>query len=228
MKDNNFKTIEQVLLLNRENSEKLKNIAKKDAIFFSELDLMDYSLLVVKISLNKEEVLDLFGKYHRKQEEKEYLKLAELRPNSSVNGNYMVKDDIFSSTNSNNENIIDVNTNEENNKEDKLIYDKIRYKKDKINLLKKYFFPSLKGDILYIISIIDFLQIYNLQKTLETKFKSLKPGVKVNDISCIPPKEYKDRFIELLENITNIKEYLKELNLKNNNFGFEIVSYDDI
>ena len=39
---------------------------------------------------------------------------------------------------------------------------------------KKYIFPSLKPDVAYIIAIIDFFQLYDLRKNLETKFKLIK------------------------------------------------------
>ena len=67
MKDNNFKEVEQVILINKKNADKLKNITKEDANFFAKAEIMDYSLLVAKISLNKNEMDNLFGKHHRRQ-----------------------------------------------------------------------------------------------------------------------------------------------------------------
>lgn len=198
MKDNNFRDIEQVLLINKTYAQKLLDISTKDAIFFSSVGIMDYSLLVAKLSLNKYEISALFGKYHRKNSEIEYFSMLGIERET------LNKDD----------------SNEEDEDEDILNktnnFKKIRYKNDKLEPLKKYFFPSLKGDVLYIISIIDFFQQYNLNKVLETKFKLLKSGVKERDISSVPPEKYKDRFIEFVKSITDIENYVKGLNNSNN------------
>ena len=50
-----------------------------------------------------------------------------------------------------------------------------------------------------------------MNKTLETKFKLLKSGVKEKDISSVPPEKYKDRFIEFVQDITDTENYLKNL-----------------
>ena len=198
MKDNNFRDIEQVLLINKTYAQKLLDISTKDAIFFSSVGIMDYSLLVAKLSLNKYEISALFGKYHRKNSEIEYFSMLGIERET------LNKDD----------------SNEEDEDEDILNktnnFKKIRYKNDKLEPLKKYFFPSLKGDVLYIIAIIDFFQQYNLNKVLETKFKLLKSGVKERDISSVPPEKYKDRFIEFVKSITDIENYVKGLNNSNN------------
>ena len=96
----------------------------------------------------------------------------------------------------------------------------IRYKKNKIKPLRKYFYPSLKGDVLYIIAIIDFFQLYNLQKTLETQMKLLKKGVRKKDISSMPPEGYKDRFIEFVKNITDSEKYVRDINDPENKNDF--------
>ena len=95
-----------------------------------------------------------------------------------------------------------------------------RFEDKRIDCLKKYFFPSLKGDILYIIGIIDFFQLYDLNKSIETKYKIFANRVKANVISSMPPKEYKERFIEFVKNITNSENYLKEINDPENKNDF--------
>ena len=163
---------------------------------------MDYSLLVAKLSLNKDEIEDLFGKYHRRKTETEFFEIAG-KEDESI-------DEIVEIENDNN-----IKENEQKNKnEEELEENKnkiIRYNKDKLAPLRKYFFPSLKGDVLYIIAIIDFFQEYNINKALETKFKLLKTGVKEKDISSVPPEMYKDRFIEFVKNITDVENYVKGL-----------------
>ena len=216
MKDNNFKDIEQVLLLNKQNAQKLLTVASEDANFFCGVKVMDYSLLVAKISLNNDEIEDLFGPYHRKQSEIEYFAMAGIKRDTIEDVKIDIKDKEKENNNNENEKLKN-NENENNeNNENK----KIRYNKDKIKPLKKYFYPSLKGDVLYIIAIIDFFQLYNLQKTLETQLKLLKTGVRKEDISSMPPEGYKDRFIEFVKNITNSEKYVKEINDPENKNDF--------
>ena len=204
MKDINFNEAEQIFLLNKNDSKKLLNIAKKDANFFCSSGIMDYSLLVAKISLNNEEIKFLFGKDHRKKTEKEYCAMAGIkRAPSIVSGNS-----------------ISLNVKNENDDKIDFNFNELRFEDKKIECLKKYFFPSLKGDILYIISIIDFFQLYNLQKNLETKYKQLTKRVKKNEISSMPPNEYKDRFIEYVKNKTDSEHYIKEINDPENKNDF--------
>ena len=207
MKDNNFRDIEQVLLINKNYAQKLLDISTSDAIFFSSVGIMDYSLLVAKVSLNKYEMDELFGKYHRKNSEIDYFSMLGLTIETLNNENTndeKEKDEEFENDELDNKDL------KKNNN-----FKKVRYKKDKLEPLKKYFFPSLKGDVLYIIAIIDFFQQYNLNKVLETKFKLLKSGVKERDISSVPPEKYKDRFIEFVKSITDIENYIKGLNNSN-------------
>ena len=195
MKDVNFNEVEEVFLLSNNNSKKLIDIVIKDATFFSDLGIMDYSLLVGKISLNKEEVNFLFGKDHKKQSEMEYCKMIEKERETSEDNSFIENEDI-NKNNNKNDNIIDVNKD-------------LRFKDTKIESLRKYFFPSLKWDILYIMSIIDYLQLYNLQKNFETKYKQITKRVNVKYISSVPPNKYKERFIEFVKKKSESEQYLK-------------------
>jgi 1-phosphatidylinositol-4-phosphate 5-kinase len=56
MKDNNFEEIEKYLYLNENNIKKLQQISKTDSAFLNKLGLMDYSLLVLKLSMRENEV----------------------------------------------------------------------------------------------------------------------------------------------------------------------------
>ena len=217
LKDTNFKDIEQVLLLNKKNSQKLLNVATKDANFFCGVKVMDYSLLVAKVSLNNDEIEDLFGKFHRKNSEIEYCKMAGIERETENNDIQLEVDDKNQNDNEN-EKLIDKYNENKNENENK--NKNIRYKKERIKPLKKYFFPSLKGDVLYIIAIIDFFQLYNLQKTLETKLKLLKTGVRKKDISSMPPEGYKDRFVEFMKIITDSEKYIKDINDPENKNDF--------
>jgi hypothetical protein len=206
MKDINFNEAEQVLLLNKNNSKKLQDIVKKDAEFFNSCGIMDYSLLVAKITLNNDEISFLFGKDHRKKAEKEYFEMMGLQRIPSINS-------LESS-----QNAIEIKVNDKDSKID--INNQRRFEDKRIDCLRKYFFPSLKGDILYIIGIIDFFQLYNLNKSIETKYKIFANRVKANVISSMPPKEYKERFIEFVKNITNSENYIKEINNPENKNDF--------
>ena len=59
MKDNNFEQLEKNLYLEEENLLKIKEISKKDAKFLESLEIMDYSLLILKLSVNDKEVITI-------------------------------------------------------------------------------------------------------------------------------------------------------------------------
>ena len=198
MKDLNFNEAEQIFLLSKHNADKLIDIATRDANFFCSSRIMDYSLLVAKISLNNEEVKFLFGKDHRKKSEKEFFRMAGIE-RQTLSGNEL---------DNNKDNKIKVDDNKIDGDNS---FSNIRFSDSKIESLKKYFFPSLKGDVLYILSIIDFFQVYNIQKNLETKYKKWTKRVSVRNISSVPPEDYRDRFINFIKKITDSESYIKEI-----------------
>ena len=58
---------------------------------------------------------------------------------------------------------------------------------------------------IYYLSIIDYLQEYNIWKKIENSMKSLKGG-KNKEISAVPPKKYADRFLYFIHsNILKLK-----------------------
>ena len=61
MKDVNFTNIEGSIMVNNNNIEKIRAITTRDSTFLSNLGLMDYSLFVVKLSLSKQQSIDIFG-----------------------------------------------------------------------------------------------------------------------------------------------------------------------
>ena len=191
LKDVNFNEIEEILLINKANSKKLIDIITKDTSFLSDLGIMDYSLLVVKISINF-----LFGKDHKKNSEKEYFDIIN-KKRADTDDNF----DILK--------IIEKDDKKKENEDE--LYDGIRFGYKKIESLKKYFFPSLKWDILYIMSIIDFFQLYNLQKSFESKYKQITNRINAKYISSVPPEEYKVRFIQFIKNKSDSEKYLKDI-----------------
>ena len=198
LKDINFNQYEAVFLLTKEDSKKLLEIVENDASFLCASGIMDYSLLVAKIGLNNHEMNYLFGKDHRKKTEAQFLNMVGKERNT-IDNSMEVSD-----------NNLNTKLNEIPNKIDDE-NDKIRFNENNIASLRKYIFPSLKPDNVYIMSIIDYFQIYNLQKTLETKFKKLNKGVKEEDISSVPPDEYKKRFIEFVKRKIDSESYLQGL-----------------
>lgn len=186
MKDLNFLEIEGGLMINDETTKKLMTVSANDVTFLASLGIMDYSLLVVKLSFNKDEIVRVFGKYHRKKTEREIsFLLGESKELKSMG-----------------------NTEDEEETDSIVDDENVRFNPCHILNLKKYIFPSLKADIAYIIAIIDFFQLYNLRKNLETHFKRFKANK--DDISSVPPEDYVIRFIKNLSKITNGKQLLSK------------------
>ena len=191
MKDLNFFEIEKRLFLNETNRQKLINIVANDVAFLSLVGIMDYSLLVVKLSFNNDEVKDLFGNSHKEKIEKEITNIF------NKNNNHNDKQDY---------NDIILNVNEQN----QINIDNLSFERKYVKNIKKYLFPSLYYDKAYIIAIIDFFQAYDLNKKIETKLKGIKANLK--DISSMPPDDYVVRFINNMTMITNGIQLLKESN----------------
>ena len=182
MKDNNFDEIEHRIFLSKESSDKLRKICKKDSEFLRDMDLMDYSLFLIKITLPKEEAIDIFGKNIIKdqmrasdkilidEENKNDTKIGDVKRNFSVAGEGKMHD---------------------------------------IEYYKPYLYPSINIGSAYILSIIDYLQIFNFFKYLESELKTRfrKDGKKI--ISCVDPQTYSDRFINYIIGVTEVKDLLK-------------------
>ena len=186
-KDINFDNKEGALILNDENRNKLLKIVSKDAKFLNELEIMDYSLLVVKLKLNDDELTNLFDINFKKNNKLELaVIIAELKEG---------KQDIK----------LDTLFREE--------YDPnaVNFIKKDTENLKKFIFPSLYDNEVYLISIIDYLQLFTLKKKLELQYKKFK--AEENEISSVDPNKYKNRFIEYVKKITDenaIRNKIKE------------------
>jgi hypothetical protein len=115
--------------------------AIRDAEFFEDLNLMDYSLLIFKIEI-KENSLSEFSDL---LDSKEY------------------------------------------------------------NYYKKHIFPSTdNSNVIYVCSIIDYLQDYNFFKKMENNIKNyiIDRHEKIDLISCVPADIYASRFIKFVQKIT--------------------------
>ena len=180
MKDLDFNEFEKSIMLSLSSIERLRINSEKDSQFLCKSGLMDYSLFLVKLTLNKEEAKDTFG------------------------DNIIEKqnDDFIQITSSNENNKKDLDRNSEYYKGKGAIHDIQHY--------KKYLFPSLNQGTAYIISIIDYFQLFNFFKYIESNLKTkfLFQKKNKNEISCVDPKSYSDRFIKYINSLTDVKQFL--------------------
>ena len=187
MKDNNFDEVEHKIFLSKESTEKLRKICKKDSEFLRDMELMDYSLFLIKISLSNKEMKDIFGK--------------DIIQNQMIASKKVLVDDNEEEKNNT------VNDNIENMKRNYSVMGEGKF--HDIEYFKPYLYPSINQGNAYILSIIDYLQLFNFFKYLEmelkTKFK--KDGKKI--ISCVDPKTYSDRFINYIIGVTEMEDIFK-------------------
>ena len=214
LKDINFVDIEKFLYIDKEHIQELKNIVKRDSEFLESLNVMDYSLLVIKIKVNKKEYDFLVNNnLINNNLNNELINDNSIsNKDNDNNQNYNSTNNININKNVNYNNDINVEKNTKNNKDnndinniekDKNVLDEIQMNISKLNIncIKKYLFKSIFNDIIYIIGIIDFFQVYDMKKKIEAKLKRVNSNK--FSISCINSKDYKIRFINNFENITN-------------------------
>ena len=208
LKDNNFAEIEKFLYIDKKNIQKLKNIVKRDSEFLESLNIMDYSLLVIKIQVNNNEYDFLFNIKNNYLNEDNNINNKE-NDDNNLNDNNNKDNNINIDKNINNNNNINIepNTNNDNIKfnieKSNNFLDEIQMNISKVNIncIKKYLFKSTTTNIVYILGIIDFFQVYDMKKKIEARLKRVNSN-KFN-ISSINSKDYKIRFINNFENITN-------------------------
>jgi len=191
MKDVNFNDIEFGIMVNNDNIKKINKIAQKDSKFLAKMELMDYSLFVVKLSLNKKELTSIFGEGIQEKIEKDYMDVL-------------------------NDKTIMINNNDVSNLDNTLntisSKNSVRINDDKFRYYKQYLFPGITIGTVYIISIIDFFQSYNFYKIVENTYKTKLKGKKSDaegGISCVEPKLYSERFINYVKHLTEVKHILK-------------------
>ena len=194
MKDLNFNDIEFGIMLSNKNIESLRYIAAKDSQFLADLGLMDYSLFVLKLSLSKNVACDIFGEDIQEQQEKDYMEVINDKTVMRVNN----ANDLNNDSNINSNKRIEIN--EKN----------VDYKH-----YLTYLYPGLNVGTAYIISIIDYLQNYNFYKLMEYEYKTkISKSKEKTDIeggiSCVHPKLYSERFINYVNNLTQVKYILTD------------------
>ena len=203
MKDLNFDELEKTIMLSEQSINKIRDIVERDSEFLRKSELMDYSLFLVKLTLNKEEAADIFGDDIIEKQNEAVKNLNKKEINNSHNSN--IED-------------------EEKNKIDEL-NDNIKINENKgkgvikdIKHYKQYLFPSLREGVGYIIAIIDYFQYFNFFKVIEANFISnLITGFdkeKNKTISCVNPRFYSERFIKYINQLTDISK-IREYNESN-------------
>ena len=188
MKDNNFDEIEHKIFLSKESCDKLRKMCKNDSEFLRDMELMDYSLFLIKISLPKKEMVDIFG-------------------SDIINNQNKASDNILIDDNEEDKNDDAVKDNNDNMKRNFSVMGE--GKLHDIEYYKPYLYPSINQGTAYILSIIDYLQLFNFFKYLEMELKTKfrKDGKKV--ISCVDPKAYSDRFINYIIDVTDLENIFK-------------------
>ena len=179
MKDLDFNEFEKKLMLSLSSIKNLRDITTKDSKFLCKSELMDYSLFLVKLTLSKEEAEDAFGD-----------NITERQDNDVIQ-------------------IISDNKNKRKNRKMKKITYHGEGNLHDVTHYKQYLFPSLTQGTAYIISIIDYFQIFNFFKCVESSLKtSFFQKKKVKAISCVDPVTYSNRFIRYIFSLTDVKQFL--------------------
>ncbi len=200
MKDLNFNEIEKNIMISQDSINQLRNIVSLDSKFLSKSELMDYSLFLVKITLNKEEAEDIFGENIKQNQDKAVKQLFSSQ---------------FSSDNDSNKNNTDNIDNENSTLKIDEVQDiySVKGKLTDIKYYKQYLYPSLTQGTAYIISIIDYFQYFNFFKVVEagiiSKFKVGISNKNKNTISCVDPRTYSDRFINYFNQLTDVSKIIE-------------------
>ena len=193
MKDLNFNEIEHGIMISKENIEQFRKVTKADSTFLSSLDLMDYSVFLVKLTLSKEEEMDIFGN--------------EIRERKDDAFNHLISQSINPNEDDNN-----IDSDDSNLKINEAVPPRFSVngvgKIFKIEYYKQYLFPSLTPGIAYILAIIDYFQLFNFYKYVESGLKT-KMSKNPEGVSCVDPKTYSKRFIKYFEKLTDIKSLFK-------------------
>ena len=194
MKDLNFNEFEHGIMISKENIEQFRKVTRADSTFLSSLDLMDYSVFLVKLTLSKEEEMDIFGN--------------EIRERKDDAFNHLISQSINTAEDENN-----IDSDDSNLKINDSVQPRYSVRGDgklfKIQYYKQYLFPSLTPGVAYILAIIDYFQLFNFYKYVESGLKT-KMSKNPEGVSCVDPKTYSKRFIKYFEKLTDIKSLFKD------------------
>ena len=212
MKDLNFNEYEHGIMISRENIKKFREMTKSDSLFLCRLELMDYSVFLVKLTLSKKEETDIFGEGIRKRQKNEF---SELMVSQSIKPSFMEGE--LNLNNNSDEQNLKINEIKEIDRQfsgEGKIYNIKHY--------KQYLYPSLNPGTAYILAIIDYFQMFNFYKYVESGIKT-KFSKNAEGVSCVEPKTYSKRFINYFIKLTEIKHLYKD----NNRMDKSNLNYDE-
>ena len=175
MKDLDFIEFEKSIIMSKQSIKRLREITEIDSNFLRRNGLMDYSLFLVKLTLQKEEEEDIFGENIRERQDQDFKQYK-------------------------------IEKNKKNKKHLRYISYRGLGKFHDIQNYRQYLFPSLNNGTAYIISIIDYFQIFNFFKYMESSIKNNLH--KRNTISCVDPVTYSERFIKYIYMLTDVEQFL--------------------
>ena len=177
MKDLDFIEFEKSIMMSKQSIQRLREITEADSNFLKKSGLMDYSLFLVKLTLQIEEEEDVFGENIRERQNNDFKQFF----------------------------------NEKNNKNEKIMdWGRASYRGvgvvHDVENYRQYLYPSLNHGTAYIISIIDYFQIFNFFKYMESSIKNNLH--RKNTISCVDPITYSKRFIKYIYMLTDVEQFL--------------------
>lgn len=183
MKDQNFDEIEKILMLSQKNINKLRKITTKDSKFLESIELMDYSLFVVKLDLNKEMSKEMFGKYIQERQERDVSNLI-----GTSHDEITIRESLTSVL-------------PEANKDPFKYYRRYLFPS----------LQNSKGYIIAIIDYFQYYNFFKLMETNYKNLIHMSKSD--NTISCVKPDVYSERFIKFIEKITEVKSFLNDPSL---------------
>ena len=211
MKDLNFNEYEHGIMISKENIKHFRKVTREDSNFLCKLELMDYSVFLVKLTLSKEEAIDIFGEEIRQKQDNAY---NELIISESINSTEEDKH---------------LGSDDSNLKMNETIQPRFSVRGDgkmhETKYYKQYLFPSLTPGSAYILAIIDYFQMFNFYKYVESGLKT-KFSKNAEGVSCVDPETYSKRFIKYFETLTDIKGLFKN-NSNNDDNNNSNINFDN-
>ena len=198
-------------MISKENIKHFRKVTREDSNFLCKLELMDYSVFLVKLTLSKEEAIDIFGEEIRQKQDNAY---NELIISESINSTEEDKH---------------LGSDDSNLKMNETIQPRFSARGDgkmhETKYYKQYLFPSLTPGSAYILAIIDYFQMFNFYKYVESGLKT-KFSKNAEGVSCVDPETYSKRFIKYFETLTDIKGLFKN-NSNNDDNNNSNINFDN-
>jgi hypothetical protein len=217
LKDLNFDELENKIYLSKKDTSSVENQIEEDTFMLAESDLMDYSmLLTIACPENLQELIDLnvFNKLKSGYIRRSYLNPGNIKNLNNNDIPFKKNNEVFEK-NDKQVNLLSSNSNEHEDNKLHLEHENSNENKDrrllsesdskvvdpeKLKHYQKYIYLSTDKKKVYILAIIDYLQVYHFLKALETNYKFfVKRPKTILSISCVPPDIYQDRFMKYIE-----------------------------